>query len=115
VSDTAGRLGARDSTRYKLSLYITLFAEHYVRRLNRMCRRVDELVEVARRDRMVVVDLSTVETEARRVIVRRFLDKLWEIVTERLEPVNTLVVIDEAHNYACYHGCTRLSLDAYSH
>jgi len=106
VNDTARRLGARDSTRYRLSLYMNLFAEHYVRRLNRMCRRVDELVEVARRDRVVVIDLSTVETEARRVIVRRFLDRLWEIVTERLEPVNTLVVIDEAHNYACYHGCS---------
>jgi DNA helicase HerA-like ATPase len=105
VSETARQLGAREPTCYKLALYLTLFAEHYVRRLNSMRYRVDELVERARRDRVLVVDLSTVETEARRVIVRRFLERFWELITERLQPVDTLVVIDEAHNYACYHGC----------
>jgi len=106
VSDTAVRLGARGATPHKLSIYLTLFAEYYVRRLNGMRWRVDDLVERVRRDRILVVDLSTVETEVRRVIVRRFLDRLWELITERLQPVNTSVVVDEAHNYACYHGCS---------
>ena len=105
VAETSSKLGARETTAQKLSLYITLFAEHYVKRLNRMSKIVDELVERARRERILVVDLSTVETEARRVIVKRFLERLWEIIAERLEPVNTLVVIDEAHNYACQYGC----------
>ena len=105
VAETAGDMGARGTTIQKLFLYITLFAEYYVKRLNNMSKTVDELVERARRDRVLVVDLSTVETETRRVIVKRFLERLWEIIAEKLEPVNTLVIIDEAHNYACQHGC----------
>jgi len=105
VAETATKLGARTPTPQKLALYITLFGDHYVKRLNRMSMKIDEVVEKARRDRVVVIDLSSIETEARRVIVKRVLERLWEIVTETLKPVNTLVVIDEAHNYACEHGC----------
>ena len=105
IAETALSLGARSTTSQKLALYIHIFAEYYVKRLNNMSRTVDELVERARRDRILIVDLSTVETEARRVIVKRFLERLWEIIIERLEPINTLVVIDEAHNYACQYEC----------
>ena len=105
AAEIASMLGARTPTPQKLALYIALFGEHYVKRLNRMSMRVDEVVERARRDRVVVIDLSGIETEARRVIVKRVLERLWEIVAETLKPVNTLVVIDEAHNYACEHGC----------
>jgi len=105
VAETSTMLGARSPTPQKLALYIALFGEHYVKRLNRMSMRVDDIVEKARRDRIVVVDLSGIETEARRVIVKRVLERLWEIITETLKPVNTLVVVDEAHNYACEHGC----------
>jgi DNA helicase HerA-like ATPase len=105
VAETSQSLGAHRPTPQKLTLYLTLFGEHYVKRLNNMALRVDELVERVRRDRLLVVDLSTIETEARRVIVKRFLERLWEMVTERLEPVNMLVVIDEAHNYVCQYGC----------
>jgi DNA helicase HerA-like ATPase len=105
IAETATKLGARSTTSQKLSLYISLFAEQYVKRLNNMSKTVDELVERARRERVLVVDLSYIETETRRVIAKRFLERLWEIIAERLEPVNTLVVIDEAHNYACQQGC----------
>lgn len=105
VSRTADELEARKSTQMKLRLYIQLFAEHYVKRLNSMSRTIDELVSAARRDRLLIVDLSVVDTEVRRVIVKRFLERLWEIIGEKLEPVNTLVVVDEAHNYACDRGC----------
>jgi DNA helicase HerA-like ATPase len=105
VAETATELGARSTTSQKLSLYISLFAEQYVKRLNNMSKTVDELVERAHRERILVVDLSSIETETRRVVVKRFLERLWEIITEKLEPVNTLVVIDEAHNYACQQGC----------
>jgi len=105
IARVALGLGAKATTNFKLTFYLTLYAQHYIRRLNSMRYRVDDLVDRARRDRLLVVDLSTVETEVRRVIVARFLERLWEIITERLEPVNTLVVIDEAHNYACYQGC----------
>uniref|UniRef100_A0A7C2V9Q6 ATP-binding protein n=1 Tax=Ignisphaera aggregans TaxID=334771 RepID=A0A7C2V9Q6_9CREN len=105
AANTSQMLGARKPTPQKLALYISLFATHYVKRLNNMSLRVDHLVERARRDRILVVDLSTIETEVRRVIVKKFLERLWEIVAERLEPINMLIVIDEAHNYACQYGC----------
>jgi len=76
IAETASMLGARTPTPQKLALYITLFGEHYVKRLNRMSMKVDEVVERARRDRVVVIDLSSIETEARRVIVKRVLERL---------------------------------------
>jgi DNA helicase HerA-like ATPase len=106
TANVADDLGARQSTCMKLALYIALFAETYVKRLNSMSLTINELVERARRDRILVVDLSTVETEARRAIVKGFLERLWDMVSEKLEPANTLIVIDEAHNYACMQGCS---------
>jgi len=99
-------LGARRSTSMKLAFYIALFADTYVRRLNNMSLTINELVEKAKKERVLVVDLSTIETEAKRAIVKGFLEKLWDMVSEKLEPANTLVVIDEAHNYACMQGCS---------
>ncbi len=106
VSHVASSLSAKSGTPQKLALYLTLFAQHYVRRLNEMRYKVDELVKKVREEKMLVVDLSTIDTEARRVIVKRFLERFWEIITEDSKPVNTLIVIDEAHNYACYQACT---------
>jgi DNA helicase HerA-like ATPase len=105
VSETSQMLGARRPTPQKLALYISLFAENYVNRLNNMSLRVDNLVEKVYKERILVVDLSNIETEARRVIVKRVLEKLWEIIIEKLKPIDTLVIVDEAHNYACEHGC----------
>lgn len=75
VNNTAMYFGAKPATRLKLPLYITLFAGHYIERLNSMRYSVDELVEKLHRDKLLVVDLSTVETETRRVIVKRFLER----------------------------------------
>jgi len=105
-SDTASRFGARSTTSLKLSLYMTLFAKHYVDKLNRMCVSVDNVVEELESNRVIVIDLSIIETEVRRVIVKRCLERLWEIISKYLRPINTLVVIDEAHNYACQYGCS---------
>ncbi|MEM4592986.1 MAG: hypothetical protein QW196_06255, partial [Sulfolobales archaeon] len=44
------------------------------------------------------------EMVVRRYIVKSVIDELWRIVDERREKPRTLVVIDEAHNYACM-GC----------
>jgi DNA helicase HerA-like ATPase len=33
------------------------------------------------------------------------LSKIWEIVEDARKPQNILIVIDEAHNYACDKGC----------
>lgn len=101
----AEHLGARPSTLLKLNLYVRIYGEHFVKRLNSMRYRIDDLIAMAKEKRLVVIDLSTVETEIRRVIVKRVLERLWEIISETLEPMNMLVVVDEAHNYACDRGC----------
>jgi len=106
VSETASRFGARTTTPLKLSLYMTLFARHYMNKLNRMCVSVDEVINKLISSRVIVIDLSIIETEVRRVIVKRCLERLWEIINELLRPINTLVVVDEAHNYACQYGCS---------
>jgi len=106
VSETASRFGARTTTPLKLSLYMTLFARHYMSKLNRMCVSVDEVINKLISSRVIVIDLSIIETEVRRVIVKRCLERLWEIINELLRPINTLVVVDEAHNYACQYGCS---------
>jgi len=49
--------------------------------------------------------LSSVRQEERRYLVALVLRRIWSYIDERKQPVNTLVVVDEAHNYACDQGC----------
>ncbi|MCY0868486.1 MAG: ATP-binding protein [Desulfurococcus sp.] len=105
LAETASALGARDSTLLKLQLYTKLYGKTVINRLNRMRLRISDIIKKTWEERLVVVDLSSVETEIRRVIVKRVLEKLWEIVVDKHEPVDTLIVVDEAHNYACEKGC----------
>ncbi len=98
-------LGARGATPEKLSLYIKIYGRRYIDRLNRARYRVADIIDMVYRNRIVVIDLSIVETEVRRVIVKGVLSKIWEIVEKTRKPQNILVVIDEAHNYACDRGC----------
>ncbi|MEM1561228.1 MAG: ATP-binding protein, partial [Ignisphaera sp.] len=101
----ASVLGARRPTPEKLNLYIKLYGRMYINRLNKIRYRVTDILDAVYRNRITVIDLSIVETEVRRVIVKGVLSKIWEIVEETRNPQNILVIIDEAHNYACDRGC----------
>ncbi|MCS7110620.1 MAG: ATP-binding protein [Ignisphaera sp.] len=101
----ANALGAREATSEKLSLYIKLYGRTHIDRLNKVTRKVADILDMVYRNRITVIDLSIVETEIRRVIVKGILSKIWEVVVDSREPQNILVVIDEAHNYACDKGC----------
>ena len=59
------------------------------------------IVDEALEEKLVVVDLSTEELVTRRYVVASVISELWRRIELSREPVNTVVVIDEAHNYAC--------------
>ena len=42
--------------------------------------------------------------EESRYLVAPVLRRIWNYIDERKQPVNTLVVVDEAHTYACGKG-----------
>ncbi len=77
----------------------------FVESLNERKTSSKDILERLERDRLVVVDLSSVMQEERRYLVASVLRRIWTYIDERKQPVNTLVVIDEAHNYACGQGC----------
>ncbi len=62
-----------------------------------------DIVNEVLKKRLVVVDLSTEDTVVRRYVVAAVINELWRRIEELREPLNTVVVIDEAHNYACRH------------
>ena len=60
-----------------------------------------DIVDKAFKEGLVIVDLSTEDTVVRRYVVAAVINELWRRIGESREPVDTVVVIDEAHNYAC--------------
>ncbi|MEM1907450.1 MAG: ATP-binding protein [Thermosphaera sp.] len=108
VSDIITRLRERDveRARMKYEAKLKLYCRKYVEALNERRLGFKELLKQAWEQRLIVVDLSRIEQEEKRFTVSSVLKKLWDMVDERREPVNTLVVIDEAHNYACYNACS---------
>lgn len=60
-----------------------------------------DIVDRAWKDRLIVVDLSTEDTATRRNILAGIVYELWSRIEAERMPINTIVVVDEAHNYAC--------------
>jgi DNA helicase HerA-like ATPase len=80
--------------------------KRFIESLNERKMSGKDILERLERDRLVIVDLSSVRQEERRYLVASVLRRIWNFIDERKQPVNTLVVIDEAHNYACQQGCS---------
>lgn len=96
------RMRARDSSKIRLGIAIDMYlGRSFFRSLSRRDLLPREVVEKAFANRLVVVDLSTEDLEARRYIVSSIINELWRIIENERKPVDTLVVVDEAHNYAC--------------
>jgi DNA helicase HerA-like ATPase len=86
-------------------LFLSL-QKRFIESLNERKTSSKDILERLERDRLVVVDLSSVMQEERRYLVASVLRRIWSHIDERKQPVNTLVVVDEAHNYACDKGCS---------
>ncbi len=106
IADYLEELNCRYSTitkfRMLLSAYVGKnFFDSYLSSRNVV---VKDLVRdvVEKRRRFLVIDLSSdIEIVSKRSTVATFLRELWNHVLETRRRVEVLVVIDEAHNYAC--------------
>lgn len=104
-------LGGKEHTGVKYEAKLSIYCRDYIEKsLNNKKITFNDLRQQVLSKRLAVVDLSGVEREEKRSIVASTLSKLWELVDAERKLVNTLIVIDEAHNYACHEAC-RPSVD----
>ncbi len=99
-------LNAKEATKIKLSMLVAInlgkeFFDVYLASRNVDIRDVVDLV-FEKKHRLVIIDLST-ETEyiSKRFVVAAVLRWLWHKVLSERKRAEVVVVIDEAHNYAC--------------
>ncbi len=95
-------LGGRTGTKIRLGVAIDIKLGNSF--FESLCNRnllAKDIVDKAFSNKLVVVDLSTEDMVTRRYIVANVVKELWNIIESKREPVKTVVVVDEAHNYAC--------------
>lgn len=109
VEDVSGKLGARDETVAKMVLLLETYSRKIIESLNIKKLTARDILDKAWRERIVTVDLSNVDLRVRRYIVRSVITELWKVVEEYREKPRTLLVVDEAHNYACRDCGTSLA------
>lgn len=100
--DVVDELKGRTSTKIRLGVAIDIKLGNSF--FESLCNRrllAKNIVDKAFSSRLVVVDLSTEDMVSRRYIVANVVKELWSIIESKREPVKTIVVVDEAHNYAC--------------
>jgi len=104
VSEVIKFLGSRNPESVKVRLGVAIdvkLGDAFFKSLSKRDLLPSNIVDEAFRERLVVVDLSTEDTVVRRYVVAAVINELWRRIGESREPVNTIVVVDEAHNYAC--------------
>lgn len=108
----AEQLAKRESVKIRLGVAIDVkLGEEFFNSLSNRTLLPRNVVDIALKNRIVVVDLSTEELTARRYIVTSIINELWKRIEGARQPINTIVVIDEAHNYACrYCGESRQAI-----
>jgi len=113
IDEVARRFSkGRESVIVRLGVSIDIrLGEGFFRSLSGRDLLPSGIVDKALNERLVVIDLSTEELVTRRYIVASVITELWKRIELSREPVNTVVVIDEAHNYACrYCGEARSAI-----
>ena len=105
LTTVAEKLNARTPSIIKMRLLMKTYGRPIIESLRRRRVTSAEVIERARRDGIVVVDLSGEEQAVKRHVVAAVIDRLWARIEESREPQNMVLVIDEAHNYACQQGC----------
>jgi len=104
VSEVAEFLRGRNVESVKIRLGVAVdvkLGDAFFKSLSGRDLLPSDIVDEVLRERLVVVDLSTEDTVVRRYVVAAVINELWRRIGESREPVDTVVVIDEAHNYAC--------------
>ncbi len=95
-------LGGREGTvmRAKILTDVRL-GDSFFNSLSKRDLHPADVVAKARESKLVVVDLSTEAMESRRYALASVVNELWRAIEEARTSINTVLVIDEAHNYAC--------------
>jgi len=102
VGEIARSFSTKESVRVRLGVAVDIkLGEGFFRSLSSRDLLPSGIVDEALKKRLVVVDLSTEELVIRRYVIASVVSELWRRIEVSRKPVNTVVVVDEAHNYAC--------------
>ncbi len=120
ITRTAQKLGAKDTTIYKLSILMDILvppeelARIFVREYS-----ADQVLDMAfnlkKQNEPLVIDLSLEETlEAKRSVIASVIEVAWRRILETREKINLIIAVDEAQNYAwragrCEEGLARIA------
>ncbi len=104
VSHVAEKIGGRSYESVKVRLGVAIdvkLGDSFFKSLSNRDLLPSNIVDLMLKDRLVIIDLSSEDLIVRRYVVASVINELWRRVEEGREPINTVVVVDEAHNYAC--------------
>ena len=103
LSEVARRFArGRESVIIRLGVSVDIrLGDSFFKSLSNRDLLPSSIVDEVLTGRLVVVDLSSEDIVTRRYVVASVINELWRRIELSLKPVNTVVVIDEAHNYAC--------------
>ena len=102
LSKVTKELNARGSTKVKLQVAVSIKAgTPLFESLSGRNIHPRNIVLKAFKDKLCVVDLSGEDHLVKKFIITSVLNELWKSIESEGKAVKTVVVIDEAHNYAC--------------
>jgi len=102
--DLAHRMAGsqRRSVELRLSIAIDIkLGKSFFRMLSNRDLLPNAIIDKLRKEKLIVIDLSTEDILIRRYVVASIISSIWKIIESERKKVNIIAVIDEAHNYAC--------------
>lgn len=95
-------LKGRESAKVRLGISLDVrLGEGFFKSLSRRNVLPSDIVNLALKQKLVVIDLSMEDSIVKKYVVSTVINEVWKKVEEKQEPVNIVAVVDEAHNYAC--------------
>ena len=103
------RSSGRESVKIRLSIAIDLkLGSEFFKSLSERHLLPIHLVNRALEDKLVIVDLSGEDPVVKKYVVYAIMNELWRRIEISRKRIDTVVIVDEAHNYACrYCGSTQ--------
>lgn len=102
IVQAVDELRGRESTKVRLCVAVDIkLGSSFFRSISNRKLLPQQVIELLEEKKLIVVDLSSEDMIVRRYIVATIISEIWRRIEESREPVNIVIVIDEAHNYAC--------------
>ncbi len=105
LTKVAEELRAKAPFVAKMRLLLRTYGRTIIEGFGRRSVTSKEVIDTARAKRLVVVDLSGEEQDVKRHIVASIIERIWAEIERTRKRQNLIIVVDEAHNYACQSGC----------